>query len=138
VILDSSHNAEGAKSLDERLRSLTREFGRAPIVAVGALGISRARPLLSVICRHAATIHLIRPDQKRACTHEELAAQILPTFRGTVVRDTVDALFPKAGVCTAGMPGEVVVVTGSIYLAGEVLSRIDPSRGPHEGYLQDF
>jgi dihydrofolate synthase/folylpolyglutamate synthase len=31
-----------------------------------------------------------------------------------------------------------VVVTGSIYLLGEVLARIEPDRGTGEGRLQDF
>jgi dihydrofolate synthase/folylpolyglutamate synthase len=31
-----------------------------------------------------------------------------------------------------------VVVTGSIYLLGEVLARLEPQRGPGEGHLQDF
>ena len=33
---------------------------------------------------------------------------------------------------------ETVVVTGSIYLLGEVLARVEPARGPGEGRLQDF
>jgi dihydrofolate synthase/folylpolyglutamate synthase len=37
-----------------------------------------------------------------------------------------------------GLPGDTIVVTGSIYLAGEVLARIDPTRGPVESQLQDF
>jgi dihydrofolate synthase/folylpolyglutamate synthase len=31
-----------------------------------------------------------------------------------------------------------VVVTGSVYLVGEVLARLEPSRGPAENSLQDF
>ena len=31
-----------------------------------------------------------------------------------------------------------VVVTGSIYLIGEVFERIEPGRGAGEGRLQDF
>jgi dihydrofolate synthase/folylpolyglutamate synthase len=33
-------------------------------------------------------------------------------------------LFPRSGVCAAGGPDDVVVVTGSIYLLGEVLRRL--------------
>jgi dihydrofolate synthase/folylpolyglutamate synthase len=32
----------------------------------------------------------------------------------------------------------LVVVTGSIYLIGEVFERIEPGRGAGEGRLQDF
>jgi dihydrofolate synthase/folylpolyglutamate synthase len=32
----------------------------------------------------------------------------------------------------------VLVLTGSIYLLGEVLARLEPERGAGEGRLQDF
>jgi dihydrofolate synthase/folylpolyglutamate synthase len=41
-------------------------------------------------------------------------------------------------VCTAGGPDDSLLVTGSIYLLGEVLARLEPQRGPSEGRLQDF
>ena len=39
---------------------------------------------------------------------------------------------------SGAMPGDVLVVTGSIYLLGEVMARLEPQRGPGEGRLQDF
>jgi dihydrofolate synthase/folylpolyglutamate synthase len=138
VILDSSHNQEGAAALETNLISVTHEFGRAPIIVAGVLGIDRARPLVEVFCRHAHEIHFVQPAQRRACTFEQLETSIPASFERQPVRNTVEQLFPSAGVCTAGAPGDVVVVTGSIYLAGEVLARIDPTRGPYEGHLQDF
>jgi dihydrofolate synthase/folylpolyglutamate synthase len=78
------------------------------------------------------------PDQSRACSHAELAGLIPADFSGPVVRATVAGLFPGPGVCTAGGPDDVVVVTGSIYLLGEVLARLEPQRGAGEGRLQDF
>jgi dihydrofolate synthase/folylpolyglutamate synthase len=55
-----------------------------------------------------------------------------------VVRSTVETIFPRRDACTAGGPDDVVVVTGSIYLLGEVMARLAPQRGPGEGRLQDF
>jgi dihydrofolate synthase/folylpolyglutamate synthase len=55
-----------------------------------------------------------------------------------MIRATVEELFPSPFVCTAGKRDDVIVVTGSIYLLGEVLSRLEPQRGPGEGRLQDF
>jgi dihydrofolate synthase/folylpolyglutamate synthase len=138
VILDASHNPEGATVLDANLTSLRRETGRLPIAIVGALGEMRARPLLEVLCRHSNEIHLAVPHQSRASNHEELEALIPDTFRGTTIRSTVEGLFPAPGVCTAGGKDDVIVMTGSIYLLGEVLSRLEPQRGPGEGRLQDF
>jgi len=138
VVLDASHNPEGAQVLDENLRRLEAETGRKPVVIVGALGARRAGPLLAVIGRHAREIHLVVPKQARASNHAELTALLPPNFRGGVVRATVEGLFPGPGICTAGGADDVIVVTGSIYLLGEVLERLEPERGPGEGRLQDF
>lgn len=139
VIVDSSHNAEGAEALDRNLAALLAEARRAPIVVVGVLGEARARPLLEVICRHAAAIHLVVPRQSRACTHDELM-RLLPKGCGIPVhRSSVGEVFPASNACLPGAaPEATVVVTGSIYLAGEVLARIEPERGPFEPELQDF
>jgi dihydrofolate synthase/folylpolyglutamate synthase len=138
AILDAAHNPEGAQVLDDNLTRLAAETGRRPVVVVGALGAGRAAPLLATVCRHASEVHLVVPRQARACSHAELAALLPPDFRGRVFRSTVEDLFPGPGLCTAGGPDDVIVVTGSIYLLGEVLARLEPERGPGEGRLQDF
>ncbi len=117
LIVDGSHNEEGARVVEPLLASLT-----APTVIVGALGSERARPLLEVAARHAATLVLVRPDNERACSVEELAALVPAGFRGEVRRDTVAELFPSPATCAAA--GETLVVLGSLYLVGEVLARL--------------
>jgi dihydrofolate synthase/folylpolyglutamate synthase len=138
AILDASHNPEGAGVLDTNLSRLRAETGRMPLAIVGALGSMRARPLLEVLCRHCQELHLVVPQQPRASTHAELESLVPGTFRGKTVRSTVEGLFPGPGICTAGSRDDVIVVTGSIYLLGEVLARLEPERGRGEGMLQDF
>jgi dihydrofolate synthase/folylpolyglutamate synthase len=138
LILDASHNPEGAGMLDQNLRRLIAETGRRPVVVAAALGEFRARALLEVVLRHAAEVHLVTPQQARACTFEELAALVPAASRRLVRRATVAGVFPDARTCTIGGPDDTVVVTGSIYLLGEVLERIEPGRGAGEGKLQDF
>ena len=138
MVFDSSHNPEGAGVLEENLRRLVADTGRAPVVITGALGSARARALLETVSRHAREIHLVMPNQARACSFEELEALIPASFTGVVRRTTIEALFPTPDRCTVGGPGDTVVVTGSIYLLGEVLSRVQPERGANEGRLQDF
>ncbi|MEO7599850.1 MAG: folylpolyglutamate synthase/dihydrofolate synthase family protein [Opitutus sp.] len=138
VILDSSHNAEGSDVLDASLFGLTEATGRLPIVIVGVLGLDRARPLMEVICRRAREIHLVQPRQNRACSFEELASFAPPGCRNQLLRSTVEGIFPLPGRCEVGGPSDTIVVTGSIYLAGEVLARLDPAHGPFESHLQDF
>lgn len=138
IILDASHNPEGAGVLDVNLGRLTKELPSPPIVVVGALGASRARPLIETVCRHSREIHLVVPDQARACSHADMLALIPAGYAGRVISSTVENVFPSPERCAAGGPNDTVVVTGSIYLLGEVLARIQPRRGKNEGRLQDF
>lgn len=124
TILDASHNPEGAQVLEANLAQLVAETGRTPIVIAAVLGAARARPLIEVIARHAREIHFVVPQQPRACSFEELAALVPATFQGRVMRSTVEALFPAPDRCSAGGPDDVLVVTGSIYLLGEVMARL--------------
>lgn len=127
TILDASHNPEGAQVLDSNLTHLVAETGRAPIVITGVLGVARARPLIEAIARHATEIHFVVPHQSRACSFAELESLVPASFRGRVVRATVEDLFPASNRCAVGGPEDVVVVTGSIYLLGEVMARLAKS-----------
>jgi len=138
LVLDASHNPEGAQALEANLKKLAVETGRAPIVITGALGAARAKALLETICRHAGEIHLVVPNQSRACSFEELESLVPADFCGPTHRATVAGLFPAENICRAGSADDVIVVTGSIYLLGEVLARLEPQRGAGEGRLQDF
>lgn len=138
LILDASHNPEGATVLDANLTRLAAETGRRPIVVTGALGEFRARALLEVIARHAKEVHLIPPHQARACSYEELERLAGPALRDRLHRATIESMFPSAHECALGGPDDIIVVTGSIYLLGEIFARIDPNHGAGEGRLQDF
>ncbi len=139
LILDASHNPEGAGTLEANLSRLDAETKRAPVVVTGVLGAARAKPLIETISRYAKEIHFVIPQQARACRFEELEALVPKTFSGVVKRTTVAEVFPGPDQpCGVGGPDDTVVVTGSIYLLGEVLARIEPERGVSEGRLQDF
>lgn len=138
LILDASHNPEGAAVLERNLQQLVAATGRKPVIIAGALGEFRARALLEVVCRFAQEVHLVTPHQARASSFEELLALVPPDQHALIRRGTLERIFPDAHTCAVGGPGDTVVVTGSIYLLGEVLERIEPGRGAGEGKLQDF
>jgi dihydrofolate synthase/folylpolyglutamate synthase len=127
VILDSSHNAEGATVLDANLAALIGEFRQQPVVVVGALGGERASALIDVIAKYASEIHLVVPNQPRATTHNELESLIRPEFAASIFRSSITQIFPGGPQCTVGRRDEVVVVTGSIYLLGEVMTQLKKS-----------
>lgn len=138
LILDASHNPEGAEVLESNLRRLLAEERVRPVVITGALGVARASALLRTVAEFAAEIHLVVPQQARACSFAELESLIPSSYAGKVFRRDLASLFPDPETCRAGRGDEVVVVTGSIYLLGEIMARINPGRGPGEGRLQDF
>lgn len=138
LILDASHNPEGARELAKNLAKLEQETGRKPLIIAGALGEFRARALLDVVLAHAASLHLVTPNQARATPYEEMRALVPEASRALVQRGDLATIFPTPRICTLGQPGDTVVVTGSIYLLGEVLERLDPGRGTREDKLQDF
>ena len=126
LILDAAHNAEGAETLDANLARLRVETGKQPIVVLGVLGMERAGVLLDAISRHARAIHLIEPRDMRAVPVERLQLLVPREFSGAVMADRVSRLF-AGGRCEVGEPGDVVVVTGSIYLLGEVMAQLESS-----------
>jgi len=99
VVLDASHNPDGAEVLETSSARLVAETGREPVVITGVLGAVRARPLLETISRYAKEIHFVVPQQARACGYDELEAILPPEFAargGRVVRSTVETIFRRA------------------------------------------
>jgi dihydrofolate synthase/folylpolyglutamate synthase len=142
VIFDSTHNAEGAHFLSQNLeRLVASEGGRRPLIVTGTLGEARAQSLLPVAARFARELHLMHPAQPRACSFETLEEAIPAEFRKgqglPIHRSRVRDLFPRPGVCALGAPGETIVVTGSIYLIGEIMDAVYHGSAVDEGVLQD-
>jgi dihydrofolate synthase/folylpolyglutamate synthase len=138
LILDASHNPEGAQVLERNLARLVAETGSKPLIVAGALGEFRARALLEVVLRYAREVSLVTPHQARATPYVGMIALVPPTQRTMVREDSLERIFPDAFTCALGQPGDTVVITGSIYLLGEVLERLQPGIGAREDRLQDF
>lgn len=137
IILDATHNPEGAVHLERNLEVFVREKGYKPVILAGTLGLSRARALIPVVCRYASEIHLLVPHQPRACSYDDLESEIPATYTGRVHERTVKEIFPAPGVCAAGTPGETLVATGSIYLIGEIMEALYHEVPVGEQVLQD-
>lgn len=120
LILDASHNPEGVQALDKNLDELVKDKGRQPIIIAGTLGEDRARSLMEVVERHASEIHLVVPNQDRATSQEFMKSCL--SREATYAE--LEAIFPTPGSCTLGQRGDTIVLTGSIYLIGEALERM--------------
>ena len=120
LILDASHNSEGAIALESNLKQL-KKSGISPIIAVGVLGADRAKPIMSVISKYARKIVLLVPNQPRALSFDELESFVDADVE--VQRALVGDIFHN-NTCSLVSRGETIVSTGSIYLAGEVLASL--------------
>ena len=129
LILDATHNPEGVAVLKQNLSSLSEQ----PIIIAGTLGEDRAQSLMEVVAQHARELYLVTPKQDRATPTSFLKS----CLDRDAVETNLSALFPKAGCCAVGEPGDSIVVTGSIYLVGEVMERIQGVRSNDGGRLQD-
>ena len=135
LILDCSHNAEGAAELDKNLTLLSeKNGGEKPVIACGILGKERAIPLLETISRHAKKIIFLKPNEDRALSFDELK-ECMPKNSGVKTENSsVQELFSESSI-KSEYEGKLVVCTGSCYLAGEVLARIS---GKNCDALQDI
>jgi dihydrofolate synthase/folylpolyglutamate synthase len=137
LILDASHNPEGSEMLDENLQKLIGQTQQKPIIVAGTLGEFRARSLMAVVSRHARELHLLAPDQSRATPTEVLETCIPETNTAPIYHRQLEDIFPSVGSCTLGDAGDTIVVTGSLYLIGEVLERLTCETPVQQGKLQD-
>ena len=123
LILDATHNPEGAEALKGNLERLAQAEGK-PIIIAGTLGEDRGRSLMEAVSPFARELYLLQPNQDRS-TPTQFLESCLPKDRNFEVHHSdVNTLFRPDGAGSLGQAGDTIVVTGSIYLIGEVLERI--------------
>lgn len=119
VILDGAHNGAGMEALTAEVQSLAA--GRRVRVLFGVMRDKAWEDMLRRLSGVAAEIVLTRPRQARAADPAMLAASVTGAFR--VDADPVRA-FERLVASSAA--DDVVVVTGSLFLIGDVLPAVDP------------
>ncbi|MGJ8652059.1 MAG: bifunctional folylpolyglutamate synthase/dihydrofolate synthase [Opitutaceae bacterium] len=138
LILDATHNPEGATMLVENLAKLVDQTRQKPIIIAGALGEQRGRSLMEAIAPHARELHLVQANQPRATPTETLESYLPINCDFTVTHTDLATAIPAPQTCTLGKAGDTIVITGSLYLIGEALERLH-SESPQElGSLQDL
>ncbi len=140
IVFDVSHNSEGARWLDESLADLVQRSGGArPDVVMGVMGAYRAASLVPVAAKWAQSLCFVRPEQDRACSFEELEACVPDGFEGEVREASLKEIFPRKGECLLDLDvGRPLVISGSIYLIGEIWDRFYEESPLGQGALQDF
>ncbi len=121
LLLDGAHNPAGARALAAHLRT------RGPLVLLfGVMADKDVRGLAQELFPLAREVVLTRPRGGRAATPEEIARRTAGL--GRRAHREADVKRALALARRRARPGETVVVAGSLYLVGEVLSLMRPRK----------
>jgi dihydrofolate synthase/folylpolyglutamate synthase len=137
LILDATHNVGGLETLRGNLRKLIAKQECKPYIITGMLGEDRAQALLPVLSRNAKKLYLVTPDQPKATPAEALYERLPSAAKSAACCSDLTALIPEPGKLSIGNRGDTIVVTGSIYLLGEVLQRLRGIQEPQSLTFQD-
>jgi dihydrofolate synthase/folylpolyglutamate synthase len=117
IVLDVAHNPAGAWALRSALSGL---YDDRPLVFVfGAMRDKAISEMTEILFPLALRVIATRPDNPRAASPEEILQAGNRTGAEIEIVPEVKAAWERARACAEGKA--VVVVTGSIYLVGEVI-----------------
>jgi dihydrofolate synthase/folylpolyglutamate synthase len=119
LLLDGAHNPAGARALAAELE----RTGLVPVLLLGAMRDKLLPDLLAPLVPRVGPIVLTQPRVLRAAEPELLAAA-LPAGTPTILEKDLPRALEIARE-TARERGTVVLVTGSLYLVGEVLGLLE-------------
>ncbi|MBZ5687929.1 MAG: bifunctional folylpolyglutamate synthase/dihydrofolate synthase [Acidobacteriia bacterium] len=124
IVLDVAHNPAGAWALRS---ALSERYDDRPLIFVfGAMRDKAISEMAEILFPLAVRVIATRPDNPRAASPEEILQAGSRTGAEIEAVSEVRAALERArGSAEAG---ELVVVTGSIYLVGEVISLLQAAR----------
>ena len=117
VLFDAAHNPAGAAALRSYLDVTGVEFD----LLYGALNDKRPEQCLPLLAERASRIVLTAPQHQRAMPPQALLP-LLKTCSAVAETDAASAL--ERCLAVANEPSHTLVVTGSLYLVGEVRSAL--------------
>ncbi|OPX87911.1 MAG: Folylpolyglutamate synthase [Pelotomaculum sp. PtaB.Bin104] len=125
VLIDGAHNYESARSLRQ---ALTEYFpGRGLVLLIGMLD-DKERGLVAAELAPAARAAVVtRPDSPRAGHWQGLAREVGRYVQEVYLVEDIKEAFEQA--LSLAQPGELLCVTGSLYMVGRVRELIIKARG---------
>src|SRR5947209_748376 len=119
VVVDGAHNRPAAEAL---AASMAETFvGRKAVLVTGILNDKDLPGMAAALGPIASRVFACRPKSHRAYDAGEVAAAFRPYAETLVipsVREAIDAALQSAG------PDDLILITGSIYTAGEALDHL--------------
>ena len=120
VVIDVAHNPAGAWALRS---ALSERYPDRPLIFVfGAMRDKAISEMAEIIFPLAEQVIATRPENPRAASPEEIQQAAART--GVEIEAVDDAQCAVERARALAKPGTVVVITGSIYLVGEVMRTV--------------
>ena len=129
-IVDGGHNEAGAEVLVATWREVFGEAGK-PCVVFGAVEKKDVRGMLARLGTLAGRLILTTVNSSRALPATTLAEAVPPGIPVEITPDARTALDRARAA-----PESRCLVAGSLYLAGEFLTLLEPSANPFEPSAQ--
>jgi dihydrofolate synthase/folylpolyglutamate synthase len=119
--LDGGHNADGGRAVAGALADLEERVSRPLVLVVGMLSTKDSEGFLRNFSGLARRVITVPIHQDKAVPAETLAGIAQTIGIPAIARDTVESALMVAGKLDLH-PAPRVLITGSLYLAGEVLA----------------
>jgi dihydrofolate synthase/folylpolyglutamate synthase len=121
--LDGGHNADGGRAIANALADLEERVSRPLVLVVGMLATKDCGAFLknfSGLARRMVAVPIPRQEKSLSAAAVASAAQAV----GIPAQETADITSALATIADFGLdPPPRVIITGSLYLAGEVLAQ---------------
>jgi len=122
VILDGAHNPGAARELAV---SITAGFSYDRLIAVmGIMGDKDIKNIIRLISPVADYIICTRPDYYRSADPGRIMEEVSSLGKRGEVIDSLPAAIERAKAMAS--PGDLVLITGSLFTVGEALTVLDP------------
>jgi dihydrofolate synthase/folylpolyglutamate synthase len=122
MVIDVAHNPAGAWALRS---ALSERYENRPLIFVfGAMRDKAISEMTEILFPLSERVIATRPENPRAASAEEIQQAAARTGVEVEAIDKVERALERAR--SLAKPGTVLVITGSIYLVGEVMRRIGP------------
>jgi dihydrofolate synthase/folylpolyglutamate synthase len=119
--LDGGHNADGGRAIADALADLEERVSRPLVLVVGMLSTKDSEGFLRNFSGLARRVIAVPIHQDKAVPAAALADIASGVGIPALFRDTVESALTVAGKLDLA-PAPRVLITGSLYLAGEVLA----------------
>jgi dihydrofolate synthase / folylpolyglutamate synthase len=119
--LDGGHNADGGRAIAGALAGLEERVSRPLVLVVGMLSTKDSEGFLRNFSGLARRVITVPIHQDKAVPAEALAGIAQTIGIPAIARDNVESALTVAGKLDLH-PAPRVLITGSLYLAGEVLA----------------